>query len=102
MNNYWPLLLATISGVGLGLFFYGGLYFTVTRGLSSPHPALWFFSSFLLRTSVVLAGLYFISNGQWQRIVAAMAGFMLAGIVIKVWKGMPSAIEKAQHASHQL
>tara|TARA_R110000772_G_scaffold235489_4_gene347143 strand:- start:288 stop:602 length:315 start_codon:yes stop_codon:yes gene_type:complete len=95
MSNYWPLVLAAVAGLGLGTFFYVGLYFTVIRGLSSPHPALWFLSSFLLRISLVVTGLYFISDGYWQRILAGLVGFVVAGLVVRVWKNTPSAIKKA-------
>lgn len=95
MIDYGPMLVAAIAGFGLGGFFYGGLYFTITRGLESPHPALWFFSSLLLRTTLVLAGIYFISDGSWQRIVACMAGFMVAGVIVKVWNNTPPLILKA-------
>jgi len=50
-------LLNMLFSVLLGAMFFGGLWWTIRRGLSSQHPALWFFSSLLLRTAIVLAGL---------------------------------------------
>ena len=52
------LLLAAASAAGLllGAIFFGGLWFTVRKGVSSQRPALWFFFSLLLRMSVALAG----------------------------------------------
>ena len=93
MSNYWPLVLAAAAGLVLGAFFYLGLYFTVARGLSSPRPALWFLGSFLLRMALVVTGFYFISDAQWQRIIASLAGFVVAGLVIRIWKSTPAAID---------
>ena len=52
------LLLAAASAAGLllGAIFFGGLWFTVRKGVSSQRPALWFFFSLMLRMSVALAG----------------------------------------------
>ena len=57
MRDPMTLLLAGGAGVLLGVLFFGGLWWTVQRGLVSRRPALWFVGSFLLRTSVVLAGI---------------------------------------------
>lgn len=56
------LAIAAVVGVVLGLIFYGGLYWTVSRGLVSKHPALWFLFSLLARVSIVIAGFYFVSS----------------------------------------
>ncbi len=94
MNSYSPFILSAVAGMGLGLVFYGGLYLTVTHGLRSPRPGLWFFGSFLLRMSLVLTGLYFVSEGQWQRIIACLSGFIVTGVVFQVWKAIPPSTEK--------
>ncbi len=60
------LAIAAVVGVVLGLVFYGGLYWTVSRGLVSKHPALWFLFSLLARVSIVIAGFYFVSSYPLQ------------------------------------
>ena len=64
------LVLAWLAGRLLGAIFFGGLWWTVRKGVSSNAPALWFFGSLLLRMSIVLAGFYFVS----ARPLAAAAG----------------------------
>ena len=86
MNELWQFVLPAITGIGLGVFFYGGLYFTIIRGLNSQHPALWFLSSFLLRTGLVVTGFYFISDGHWQRLLVCLTGFMLTGMAVRLLK----------------
>ena len=70
MNETLTLVSALVTGVLLGGMFFGGLWWTVRKGVSSKQPALWFFGSLLLRMSIVLAGFYFVSGGHWERLLA--------------------------------
>jgi F1F0 ATPase subunit 2 len=76
------LALAFLSGVLLGVIFFGALWWTVRRGLLSPVPALWFSASSLIRTGVALGGFYIVSQGEWRRLLACLLGFFLARIVV--------------------
>ena len=82
MNELLTWIPAGIAGGLLGLFFFGGLWWTISRGLASPRPALWFFASLVLRMSVTLAGFYVVAAGQWQRLLACLLGFVLARLVV--------------------
>src|SRR5471030_1064586 len=82
MNETLTLTLAGLAGGLLGAIFFGGLWWTVRHGVSSPHPALWFLGSGLLRMSIVLAGFYFVGGGQWRRLLGAFAGFIVARVVV--------------------
>jgi len=76
------LAAAVFSGALLGVFFFGGLWWTVRRGIVSAQPALFFLGSLLLRTLSVVAGFYFISRGDWRKLVASLAGFLLARVLV--------------------
>jgi F1F0 ATPase subunit 2 len=84
------LLLAGGAGVLLGVLFFGGLWWTVQRGLASRRPALWFVGSFLLRTSVVLAGMYVVSGGRWEALLACLVGFVVARVIVTRLAGSPA------------
>ncbi|HUI19875.1 MAG TPA: ATP synthase subunit I [Methylocella sp.] len=73
---------ALLAGLLLGAMFFGGLWWTVRKGVSSSVPALWFLSSMLLRTSVTLAGFYYTAASQWRNLFACLAGFVVARILI--------------------
>ena len=73
MSDILALALALLAGALLGAFFFGGLWWTVQKGVASERPALWFLGSLLLRTGMVLAGFYFVSQGHWSRFVACLA-----------------------------
>ena len=102
MNEPLTLVLAWMAGGLLGALFFGGLWWTVRRGVSSPRPALWFFGSLLLRMSIVLAGFYFVGRGNWERLVACLLGFVIARFIVMRLTRTP--VEKhnfrAKEASH--
>jgi len=102
MNETLTLVLVGLAGAGLGAFFFGGLWWTVRKGVSSSRPALWFLGSGLLRMSLVLAGFYFVADGQWKRLVACLVGFIIARFVV-MWLTRPPGKPQNrpnQEASH--
>ena len=82
MNDTLSLALAFATGVLLGAIFFGGLWWTVRKGLSSNQPALWFLGSLLLRSSLVLAGFYLVARGHWERVVVCLLGFVAARLIV--------------------
>ncbi len=82
MNEFLMLVFALAVGVVLGAISFGGLWWTVRRGLSSRQPALWFLGSLLLRMALVLVGFYFAGRGDWKRLVACLLGFVFARIIV--------------------
>lgn len=82
MND--TLLLAMAGGVGLllGLVFYGGLWLTVDRSVSSETPALWFAVSLVLRMAIVIFGFWLVSDGDWRRLLLCLLGLMAARPIV--------------------
>lgn len=76
-----PFLLSGLAGIGLGVIFFGGLWWTLRRGLASPRPLLWLGTSLLLRSGIVLFGFYAVGHGQWQRMMACLLGFILVRLI---------------------
>jgi F1F0 ATPase subunit 2 len=89
MNETLSLAPALVTGLLLGVMFFGGLWWTVRKGLSSKHPALWFFGSLLLRMSIALAGFYFVSGGHWERLLVCLLGFVMARLIVTRLTGPP-------------
>ncbi len=76
------LALAWVAGVALGAVFFGGLWWTIEKGLSSRRPALWFALSWLGRTAITVAGLYLVAGGDWQRLAACLVGFVMVRMAV--------------------
>jgi F1F0 ATPase subunit 2 len=82
MNEVLLLALASSVGLVLGAIFFGGLWWTVRKGISSEQPAFWLLGSLLLRMSIALAGFYFVSGGHWERLLVCLVGFVIARLVV--------------------
>jgi len=89
MNEWLMLALASATGLLLGAIFFGGLWWTVRRGVSLKRPAPWFLGSLLLRTGIVVAGFYVVSDGHWQRLLAGLLGFAIARLIVTRFAGPP-------------
>jgi len=82
MNETLTLVLVLVTGVFLGAVFFGGLWWTVQKWVSSKRSVLWFFGSLLLRTSIALAGFYLVARGHWERLLVCLLGFVIARLVV--------------------
>ena len=85
MSETLALILTLLAGVLLGAIFFGGLWWTIRRSVSSKQPALLFFFSLLLRMGIALAGFYFVARGDWRRVLSCLVGFILARILV-TWR----------------
>jgi F1F0 ATPase subunit 2 len=82
MNETIILAAALAAGVLLGAIFFGGLWWTVRKGMTAKSPALWFLGSSLLRTGIILAGFYFVARGDWKKLLLCLLGFLTARVVV--------------------
>ena len=103
MNDFLTLAPAWGAGLGLGAIFFGGLWWTVRKGVSSGRPVHWFLASLLLRTGIVLGGFYFVSGGHWDRLLACLLGFAIARFIVERYTGPPvehyrAPVDEAGHA----
>lgn len=93
MNSVLILVAVALAGVGLGVVFFGGLWWTVRQGLASNRPAVWFAVSLLVRVLVILAGFHFLSEGRWERLVACLVGFLIGRLVVtRFVRGLPGKL----------
>ena len=74
--------LAVLAGVGLGSIFFGGLWWTVRKGVASRQPALWFLGSLLLRMAIAVTGFALVGGGDWRRLLLCLAGFVIGRIIV--------------------
>ncbi len=82
MNETLLILLAFVAGIALGIIFFGGLWLTVKKMVTAKIPALWVLSSFIIRFGIVLLGFYFISFGNWQRLISCLLGFIASRFMV--------------------
>jgi F1F0 ATPase subunit 2 len=97
MNEVLLFIFALLAGMLLGAIFFGGLWWTVLKGLSAKQPALWFSVSLLLRTGITLAGFYFVADSDWKRFLAILIGFIIARFIVTRLTAIRS-VEEMSHA----
>ena len=82
MGEALAVAIPLAAGMMLGAMFYGGLWWTVSRGLASGNPALWFLGGRLLRTGLVLGGFYLVGGAAWRNWLWCLLGFVLARLAV--------------------
>lgn len=82
MSETIKIIIALTAGIAIGTFFFGGLWFTVKKAVHTKTPALWIFGSFFLRVSISLIGFYIIALGNWQHLLVALVGFIMARFIV--------------------
>ncbi len=100
MNETLTLILSLLAGGALGIIFFGGLWWTVRKGISSKRPALWFVGSLLLRTSIILGGFYLVSSNHWERLLLCLVGFFVARLVVTRMTQRPGKNRPVQEARY--
>ncbi|MFT5904807.1 MAG: F1F0 ATPase subunit 2 [Cryomorphaceae bacterium] len=101
MYNLLMLILVCVAGVALGVIFFGGLWWTVQKGVSSGHPASLFLFSAVLRMAIVMTGFYLVSGGDLKRLLICVGGFFIARISI-AWfmRGKLNEVDERKEESH--
>ena len=100
MNNIFDMTMAVVlaaafsAGTVLGAFYFIGLWRTVRQLSSVKSPARLLLGSLILRMAVVMAGFYFImGTGHWERLAAAMLGFIIIRKILTYRLGPQNSME---------
>ena len=75
-------LISFLIGIGIGFFYFYGLWWTIRKLPTVRQPGLWTFASFLLRTGVGLVAFYYSMQGQWQSLLVSLVGFMMTRAIL--------------------
>ena len=63
MNGWIELPLSLLGGILLGVFYFGGLWWTVTRLSRTEKPAIVYLSSLIVRTAILVLSFFNVSEG---------------------------------------
>jgi F1F0 ATPase subunit 2 len=94
-------LICGLGGAALGLLFFGGLWWTVLAIVASQRPALLQFASLTLRTAATLIGFCIVGGGDAGRLVACLAGFVVARAAVGRWVRTGSRPLQMPEAPHE-
>jgi len=79
MNPDTIFILAQMftAGLVLGAFYFISLWYTVHKVMHTENRASLLMISFAVRLAIVLTAFFFLMNGHWERLAAAMIGFIV-------------------------
>jgi F1F0 ATPase subunit 2 len=81
-TNVLYLLIAFLVGMGAGIVYFGGLWWTVRQLPFVRQPALLTLGSFFVRTGISLTAFYLASGGHWERILISLLGFIVMRVFL--------------------
>jgi len=89
------LIIASFAaGLALGAFYFMALWQTLQRLQSAKSQVSLMLTSFILRMAVVMAGFYLVmGEGHWERLAAAMLGFIIIRKILTYRLGPQNAVE---------
>jgi F1F0 ATPase subunit 2 len=82
MIDLFTSMICSVSGFGLGLFYFGGLWLTLRHLSVSSNPALFTLLSFLGRSAVCVLGFYMLTGYGLGGLAFGLAGFVLIKITL--------------------
>jgi F1F0 ATPase subunit 2 len=88
MNEFLASSFSLLLGMALGEIFFGGLWWTVGKAVSSKAPAAWFLGSLILRMGLTVSGFYAASTGGLVQLLLCLLGFLVARQTV-VWLTRP-------------
>jgi F1F0 ATPase subunit 2 len=84
-------LVPALAGALLALVYLAGLWWTVQRVTHVRYPVALVAVSFVVRTALVVGGLWLIMDGSVMRLLPALGGFLAvrAAVLWRVRAGTP-------------
>jgi F1F0 ATPase subunit 2 len=76
-REVFVLILVILAGVGLGAFFFAGLWWTVNKSVEKGKQGVVLVLSFLLRVTLALAAFFLVGRGHPDRMAACLIGFIV-------------------------
>jgi F1F0 ATPase subunit 2 len=89
MFSFTTLFVPFATGGLIGWVYFSGLWETVRRLPEAQSPHLLMIFSFAARTLFALGGFFILTDGQWERIASAVAGFFIVRALLVRSLGRP-------------
>lgn len=74
--------LALLAGLGIGAFFFGGLWWTITKSISAQKPKSLLLFSFMVRIAISIPAIYFVAANNFARLIICLTGFFAARLIM--------------------
>lgn len=77
----FDITISFAAGLIIGAAYFAGLWFTVRRLTDTRLAPLWLFVSAIIRLAFLIGALFWVMDGRWERLLAALAGIFVARLV---------------------
>lgn len=82
MLSLSTLIVPFLLGGLIGWVYFSGLWETVHRLPEAKSPHRLMILSFVARTLFALGGFFILTDGQWERMIASIAGFLIVKVLL--------------------
>ena len=93
LNTLFILILMFMAGLALGALYFISLWETVRRLERTGGGARLLAISFAVRLAIILTVFFFLMNGHWERLAAAMIGFVVIRKILTYHLGPQKAVK---------
>jgi F1F0 ATPase subunit 2 len=93
LNTLFILILMFMAGLALGALYFISLWETVRRLERTGGGARLLAISFVVRLAIILTAFFFLMNGHWERLAAAMIGFVVIRKILTYHLGLQKAVK---------
>lgn len=93
-NSIFIWISALITGVFLGIFYFGFLWWSVNRISRTRHPIILTIGGYVIRLAIAILVFYLILRiGDWRALLICLAGFIITRIILVKRLGNQSPLE---------
>lgn len=83
-NVLYTFVYPAAVGMGLGLFYYGGLWLILRKLPQLKHPEIWVSLSLAVRLLTVLLVMYLLFSDSWQQLLSTVLGMLVSrGLLVQ-------------------
>ncbi|MFZ1038100.1 MAG: ATP synthase subunit I [Smithella sp.] len=93
LNTLFILILMFMAGLALGALYFISLWETVRRLERTGGGAHLLAISFVVRLAIILIVFFFLMHGHWERLAAAMVGFVVIRKILTYHLGPQKAVK---------
>lgn len=76
------MIKSFLIGLVIGLLYFGGLYFSTQKLDDVKSPGFLMIGSFILRMVILIFGLYYLAQTNYQSVLLGFVGIMLVRVVL--------------------
>ncbi|WP_225877800.1 ATP synthase subunit I [Alkalibacter mobilis] len=87
------MIIAFLTGILLGVIFFGGLYLSIDYMKKVKYPGAFMGASMFIRTALVIVGMLLIRGDSYYNMPLALIGIIIVRIFMTTWVKRGKAVK---------